>query len=216
MRSFSVPALAVFAVLVTAPQAVQADPPTRADYDTQADQGIIMPTKMRKTDPRLMGSKAYHEALRKGEISETGRKIDERVLSALSHRKAAEKGIPLKAASKEVLNSFGLGDSDVDVNFAAFEQDDYTADQMEQSPILETLAVRHAQDADEPMTRARYDVLIDLGILPKSRAETQEKIGITNNSEYDENMAQGRHSSPEQDVKIRTTTPTVDEKKYGN
>ena len=216
MKMFSLPALATFTAVVVAPLLVQADPPSKAAYDTQADQGVVMPTKMRAKDPRLVGAKAYHEALKKGEITETGRKIDERVLSALSHRKAAEKGLTLEAASQEVLDSFGLGDSKVDVNFAAFEVDDYTADEMEESPILETLAIKHAEEAQEPMTKARYDVLLDLGILPKSRAGNQPLIGNTTNSKYEMNMEKGRTTSPEQDVKIRTTTPTVQEKKYGN
>lgn len=216
MKKISLSALAAFTAIVAAPLLVQADPPSKAAYDAQADQGIIMPTKMRAKDPRLVGGKAYYEAVKKGEITETGRKIDERVLSALSHRKAAAKGITLQAASQEVLDSFGLGDSEVDVNFAAFEVDDYTADEMEQSPILETLAIQHAEEAKEPMTKARYDVLMDLGILPKSRAGDHEHIGNTKNSQYEVNMEKGRTSSPEQDVKIRTTTPTVQEKKYGN
>jgi len=216
MKKISLPALAAFTAIVTTPMLVQADAVGKAVYDTQADLGIILPTKTHAKDPRLVGGKAYYEAVRKGEISETGRKIDERVLSALSHRKSADKGLTLEAASQEVLDSFGLGDSEVDVNFAAFEVDDYTADEMEQSPILETLAIRHAEDAKEPMTKARYDVLIDLGILPKSRAGNHEHIGNTMNSQYEVNMEKGRTSSPEQAVKIRTTTPTVQENKYGN
>jgi len=215
MRKFTLSALAAFTAIVAVPVVVQADPPTKAAYDTQADKGIIMPT-MRKSDPRKVGGKAYYDALKKGEISITGRHIDERVLGALARRKAAEKGIPLEAASKEVLDSFGLGDSQVDVNLSGFEVDDYTADQMEESPILETIATQHAKEANEPMTKARYDVLMDLGILPGSPASSEPKIGNTKNSQYEMNMEKGRTSSPEQDVKIRTTTPTVHEKKYGN
>jgi hypothetical protein len=215
MSKFTLPALAVCAAIMAVPGGVQADPATKAVYDTMADKGIIMPGT-RKTDPRKVGGKAYYEALQKGEITKTGRKIDERILSALARRHAAQKNIPLEAASQEVLDSFGLGDSKIDVNFAAFEVDDYTADEMGESPVLETLATQHAEEADEPMSEARYDVLIDLGIMPKKRAGNQEKIGIRNNSQYDENMEQGRHSSPEQDVRIRTTTPTVHEQKYGN
>jgi len=215
MRKFTLSALAAFTAIVAVPMVVQADPPTKAAYDTQADKGIIMPT-MRKADPRKVGGKAYYEALRKGEISITGRHIDERVLSALARRKAAEKGISLEAASKEVLDSFGLGDSEVDVNLSGFEVDDYTADQMEESPILETIAAEHAKEANEPMTKARYDVLMDLGILPKSAASSEPKIGNTKNSQYEMNMEKGRTTDAEQDVKIRTTTPTVHEKKYGN
>lgn len=215
MKKFMLPALAAFTAIVSAPLVVQADPPTKAVYDTKADQGIIMPGT-RKADPRKVGGKAYFDAVEKGEISETGRHIDQRVLNALARRKAAEKGITMEAASKEVLDSFGLGDSNIDVNYSAFEQDDYTADQMEQSPILETLATEHAKEAKEPMTKARYDVLMDLGILPKSAPEQAPKVGNTNNSQYEVNMEQGRTSAPEQDVKIRTNTPTVHEQKYGN
>jgi len=215
MKKFILPALAAFTTLVAAPMIVQADPVGKAAYDTMADQGIIMP-KMRAADPRKVGAKAYFEALKRGEITKTGRHIDQRVLSALARRRAAEKGMELEAASQEVLDSFGLGDSEVDVNFAAFELDDYTADEMEQSPILETLATGHAKAANEPMTEARYDVLVDLGIMPKRAASSTPKVGVTNNSKYDENMERGRTSSPEQAVKIRTTTPTVHENKYGN
>ena len=216
MRKFTLSALAAFTAIVALPVVVQADPPTKAAYDAQADQGIIMPSMTRKADPRKVGGKAYYDALKKGEITITGRHIDERVLGALARRKAAEKGIPLEAASQEVLDSFGLGDSKVDVNLSGFEVDDYTADQMEQSPILETIAAEHAKEANEPMTKARYDVLMDLGILPGSPASSEPKVGNTMNSQYEMNMEKGRTSSPEQDVKIRTTTPTVHEKKYGN
>lgn len=216
MKKFTLPALAALAAIVAIPATVQADPPTKAAYDTMADKGVIMPGT-RESDPRKMGGKAYYEAVEKGEITQTGRKIDDRILAALARRRAAEKGISLEAASQEVLDSFGLGDSKIDVNFSGFERDNYTADQMEQSPVLETIATKHAKEANEPMTKARYDVLMDLGIMPKSRAPEQDaKVGVMNNSEYDENMKQGRHSSPEQDVKIRTTTPTVHEQKYGN
>ncbi|HEY9081658.1 hypothetical protein [Magnetovibrio sp.] len=215
MKKFKLSALAVFTAIVAAPLIVQADPPTKAEYDTMADQGIIIP-KTHAADPRKVGGKAYYEALQKGEITKEGRHIDERVLSALARRKAADKGITLEAASKEVLDSFGLGDSKIDVNLSAFEPDDYTADKMEQSPILETLATKHAAEAKEPMTKARYDVLMDLGILPKTEAGSDPKIGNTMNSQYEVNMEKGRTTDAEQDVKIRTTTPTVHEQKYGN
>lgn len=215
MRKFTLPALAAFTAIVAAPLVVQADPPTKAVYDTNVEKGIIMP-KTRKADPRKMGAKAYHEALKKGEITQKGRHIDQRVLSALARRKAAEKGISMEAASQEVLDSFGLGDSTIDVNYSAFEPDEVTAEDMEQSPILETLAVEHAKEAKEPMTKARYDVLMDLGILPKSRSDQQTKIGNTNNSQYEMNMEKGRTGAAEQNVKIGTTTPTQHEKKYGN
>jgi len=182
MRKFTLSALAAFTAIVALPLVVQADPPTRAAYDTQADKGIIMPN-MRKADPRKVGGKAYYDALKKGEISITGRHIDERVLSALARCKAAEKGIPLEAASQEVLDSFGLGDSEVDVNFSGFEVDDYTADQMEQSPILETIASEYAKEANEPTTKARYEVLMDVGILTKSAAGSEQKVGHTTTPE---------------------------------
>ena len=213
MHKLTLPTLAALAVLMAASVSVQADPPSRDVYNPD---DIIMP-QMRKSDPRTMGAKAYFEALENGQVTKAGRKIDSRILSALSRRKAAKNDIPLAAASEQVLASFGLGDSPINVNFAAFELDDYTADEMEQSPLLETLATVHADEADEPMTKARYDVLMDLGIMAKKRAKQQDvKIGITNNSKYDENMAAGRHFAPEQSVKIRTATPTVDEAKYGN